>query len=352
MEINGEICGGMLEFTDVCLCIADVFSQAPWLELRKLQDPTLQELAGKLPNTVLADSTTKKYLGAFRRWKSWAVQHQLPVLPAKEAHVALYLQHIGETVQSKSAAEEACNALAWIHSTAGLMSPVGSPLVKATLQGLQRMLARPVHKKAPATARMLEQMVDDARQSGTLADMQLTTACLVAFAGFLRFSELIQLKTSDISIREDAMVIKNPHSKTDQLRKGDEVIFARSGKATCPVTYLENYLRRSGTSLQEQRFVFRPICKSKMGEHLRESGSISYTCLWEQFKSKIRKLGYNPTDFGLHSLRAGGATMAANVGVPDRLFKRHGRWKSEKAKGGYVDDSVERRLSVTRQLDL
>ena len=68
--------------------------------------------------------------------------------------------------------------------------------------------------------------------------MQLTTACLVAFAGFLRFSELIQLKTSDISIREDAMVIKIPHSKTDQLRKGDEVIIARSGKATCPVTYL------------------------------------------------------------------------------------------------------------------
>ena len=44
--------------------------------------------------------------------------------------------------------------------------------------------------------------------------------------------------------------------------------------------------------------------------------------------------------------------MAAKVGVPDRLFKRHGRWKSEKAKDGYVDDSVERRLSVTRQLNL
>jgi len=49
--------------------------------------------------------------------------------------------------------------LAWIHSTAGLVSPIGSPLVKATLQGLQRILARLVHKKAPATVRMLEQMV-------------------------------------------------------------------------------------------------------------------------------------------------------------------------------------------------
>ena len=60
--------------------------------------------------------------------KSWAGSHQLPVLPAKESHIALYLHYIGKTVQSKSAVEEACNALTWIHSTAGLVSPVGSPL--------------------------------------------------------------------------------------------------------------------------------------------------------------------------------------------------------------------------------
>jgi len=109
---------------------------------------------------------------------------------------------------------------------------------------------------------------------------------------------------------------------------------------------------RSGTSLQKQRFVLRPICKSKVGEPLQESGSISYTCLWEQFKKKVSKLGYNPTDFGLHSLRAGGATKAANEGVLDRLFECHVKWRSENDKDDYIDDSVEHRLSVTRQLDL
>ena len=48
------------------------------------------------------------------------------------------------------------------------------------------------------------------------------------------------------------------------------------------------------------------------------------------------------------SLCAGGATAAANAGVEDRLFKRHGRWKSASAKD-YVKVSVERRLEVTRQ---
>ena len=55
---------------------------------------------------------------------------------------------------------------------------------------------------------------------------------------------------------------------------------------------------------------------------------------------------------GTHSLRGGGATAAANAGVPDRLFKRHGRWASESAKDGYVQDSLSSRLSVSKALGI
>jgi len=51
-------------------------------------------------------------------------------------------------------------------------------------------------------------------------------------------------------------------------------------------------------------------------------------------------------------MRAGDATAAANAKVPDRLFKRHGRWRSESAKDGYVKDSVESRLQVSQRLGL
>ena len=55
---------------------------------------------------------------------------------------------------------------------------------------------------------------------------------------------------------------------------------------------------------------------------------------------------------GTHSVRSGGATAAANAGVPDRLFKRHGRWASESAKDGYVQDSLSSRLSVSTTLGI
>ena len=56
--------------------------------------------------------------------------------------------------------------------------------------------------------------------------------------------------------------------------------------------------------------------------------------------------------FGLHSLRSGGASAAAAAGVEDRLFKKHGRWKSDTAKDGYVKESLKDRLSVTNNIGI
>ena len=58
------------------------------------------------------------------------------------------------------------------------------------------------------------------------------------------------------------------------------------------------------------------------------------------------------SSIGLHSLRAGGATAAANVGVPDRRFKRQGRWSSESAKDGYIEDNLNSLLSVSKSLGI
>ena len=47
---------------------------------------------------------------------------------------------------------------------------------------------------------------------------------------------------------------------------------------------------------------------------------------------------------GAHSLKSGGATAAASASVHDHMFKRHRRWRSDKAKGGYINDSLEERF--------
>lgn len=270
----------------------------------------------------------------------------------KESFLSLYLQSVADSAKSKSAVEEAVNAISWAHQMAGVPSPTESTFVKSAVQGLQRKLAKPVVKKLPVTVSMLEAIVDNAERSESLADLRLATACIIGYAAFLRFNELVHIRAKDIKIEEEFMSIQIPSSKTDQLRKGTEVVVSRTRSKLCPVSIIEKYMARTGMLQSDSRFMFRPIIKSVRGEKLRESGCLTYSRLRECFKAKLDELGFPSQQYGLHSLRSGGATAAANGGVPDRLFKRHGRWQSETAKDGYVEDSLKARLSVTDSLGL
>ena len=55
---------------------------------------------------------------------------------------------------------------------------------------------------------------------------------------------------------------------------------------------------------------------------------------------------------GTHSLRSSGATAAAKFNTGVRLFKGHGRWASESAKDGYVQDCLSSRLSISKALSI
>ena len=243
------------------------------------------------------------------------------------------------------------NGLAWAHSLAGVPSPTDLPIVRSTLGDLRRKLAKPVIKKAPFSVTMLQAIVHDAQQRNTLASLRLASACLLSFAGFLRFDELANLRCCDIGIGQHHMTLQITHSKTDQLRQGNEVVIARTPTTTCPVAMLEAYISRGDIQLSSSLKLFRPIVSGHV-EKLRNTGGLSYSRMRELVKEKLDELGFQAVEFGLHSLRAGGATAAAVAGVPDRVFKKHGRWKSENAKDGYVEDSLEQRLSVTKNLGL
>lgn len=320
-----------------------------------MRDPKLRKLAKELPAVVLqsrATSTTKKYQFAFLRWARWAEEAGCKACPASGVYFALYLVHLSDTVGSKAAVEAAVNAAAWAHELMGVHSVTDDPLVKASLKGLRRKLAKPIVKKKPVSAEMLREMAQSLGQAPTLSEVRLMAAAALAFAGFLRYDELSSLRCCDVVIQEEHLVLHIRSSKTDQLRHGAEVVIARTDSKVCPVKLLEQYIRMGSIDSASVQKLFRGVSRTKHGEKLRESGSLSYTRLRELLRKKLEELGYDKTLFSPHSLRAGGATAAANAKVKDRLFKRHGRWRSESAKDGYVEDSLEQRLRVSRSLGL
>ena len=191
---NGSVAQGfygcyslLASVTNVFRFSIEVLQHGEWSLLGELNDPELIRLANQLSETLLqsrACSSTKKYVSAFKRWKSWANSHHLQTFLAQAHHLALYLQHLAEQAKSKSAAEEAVNALAWVHGLAGANSPTSSSIVQETLQGLKRTLSKPVQKKRPITKEILTEIVADANNHPSLANVRLATACLLALVVF------------------------------------------------------------------------------------------------------------------------------------------------------------------------
>ncbi|CAH3182253.1 unnamed protein product, partial [Porites evermanni] len=73
------------------------------------------------------------------------------------------------------------------------------------------------------------------------------------------------------------------------------------------------------------------------------SKGLSYSRLRELVLEAFKDIVPDISAIGTHSLRSGGATAAANAGAS-------GRWASESAKDGYVQDSLSSRLSVSKAL--
>ena len=112
---------------------------------------------------------------------------------------------------------------------------------------------------------------------------------------------------------------------------------------------LKRYLSHlESCPVDRSHYVFRALSKTRSGDTLVSVNKpISY--------SSVRDVSFKSTcKDSAHSLRAGGASAAANAGVAyraDRLSQSHGRWKSVSAKNGYVEDSLESRLLVSKNLE-
>ena len=63
-------------------------------------------------------------------------------------------------------------------------------------------------------------------------------------------------------------------------------------------------------------------------------------------------IGLNSKMFGFHSLRAGGVTAAANLGVSGCLFQKYVWQKSERVKSEHVHENIPVLLQVSKNLGL
>ena len=125
------------------------------------------------------------------------------------------------------------------------------------------------------------------------------------------------------------------------------MFIAQSDTPPCPVAVLEKFLSVGGHTAGLKSF--RRVQSTKQGVCLRDQ-PISYTRAKELLKRELQCEGLDASQFGIHSLRSGGASAAAALGILDRLFQRHGGWRSVKARNSYVEESLDSLLLVSKSM--
>ena len=311
----------------------------------------MQDLAKKLPDLLLtsrATSTVSKYLYTFQRWYNWSESQHITCYPADPFHVALYLVHLLQEAVTATPVTAAMCAISWYHVCLGASDPCKHPLVQNTGQAAKRLLARPKSRKAPITKAMLLKLADSLLKSGSLTDLQLLTLVTLGYAGTLRWNDMAHIFADEVRILDQYMAIFLEARKNDQLRHGSWIFVSRWQGKLCPVALVEELMRRGGHSGHQP--LFGRVSKRRGQKVI--TGAMSYSRARESLHRALQVIGMDATRYGLHSLRSGGASVAAAAGLPERLIKRHGGWRSDSAMHMYFEESTPALLRVSRALDI
>ena len=126
--------------------------------------------------------------------------------------------------------------------------------------------------------------------------------------------------------------------KNDQFREGSTILVTHSHSSSCPVAVTERFLLAGGH--QKSDYLFRKIRHTKHGFSLRPQ-PLSYSRASELVRKQLKAIGLHPKQYGLNSLKSGGASAAAAAVIPDRLLVRHGGRRSESAKSMYIHETEE-----------
>ena len=277
-----------------------------------------------------AAETVAAQRGQTRRFIRWCDAAGLSYLPATPVVVEEYLGSLAQRGLTVSTIGMALWAIDRMHKESHLPEPGAHADVKTAMAGIRRRFGAPQRQKRPLTIVQLGGFEYDDGLDG----FRDRAALLVGSAACLRISELMVLRRANLTASESGMQLFIRHSKTDRFGVGQRVDVPRSTRHPncCPVTAMEAWLKAG-----------RPdgwLFPRSMGK-----GPCTRRHWTNLIKALVTRAGLDPHHYGTHSLRAGGATYLASLGVHAADIARHGRWESADMVFRYVRTDLSKALA-------
>ena len=320
-------------------------------EPRTTQEPSLARLQAAVleyQHQALAPASRHTYSMGVRRYLRFCRQHNFNPLPPSERVLMLLAASLAEVISCRSL-EVYLAAIRMFFIEHGFAKPFKNfTTLKLLKRGIKRAKGQqPTKVRRSITGQLLYKLRKQLWRETALhrhEQAMLWAAFTTAFFGLLRSAEFTAPKTfepkvhlsgKDVRVGRRQATIHVKSSKTDPYRHGAKVTIGRTRSHICPVAVLRAYRKtpQFHCSLRHPLFWFR------------NKVSLSRQALSKYLRRLLHQAGVSPEKYDTHSFRVGGATAAAQSGLPGWTIKRMGRWASN-AYQTYIQPTSAHRMRV------
>ena len=314
----------------------------------------LDDTVWRLKGLALEESTKKSYATHRASYVSFCTRFGFSLTPISQLQATRYVASLSQRL-SVASIKKYLNIIRIIHLEQGLPDPHVLQMydVQNILIGLSKEKGVATKRMAPLTPTILSKMLPFLDLS-KVDDASVWAACLLGFFGLLRRSNLFppshngfngskHLSKHAISVSDSLLSVSLFWTKTLQFREKvlQVTLVAAPGCNLCPVTAMRHLLDLT-KGVPASSPVFWRIGKGGLTP-------ITYGWFTNRFRNLLSLCGEDPTIFGTHSLRRGGATWAFRCGLSAEAIQLLGHWRSEAYKS-YIDLEPEIRVQYMRQL--
>ena len=148
---------------------------------------------------------------------------------------------------------------------------LGSHFITKVLEGIKRLSGYTENPKSLLSSSDLKrafQYLGGVEMN--LTNSRLMMILVLSFIGFLRFSELSNLKRSDFILHNIHMSIFTEKSKSDIYRKGHWLHLAKLNSNLSPLDLTKTYFVLAGIDKQCDKYIFRGIENTKNDQRLKK----------------------------------------------------------------------------------
>jgi hypothetical protein len=276
-------------------------------------------------NNALDVSTQRNYGSACNSYLAFVRLHDFPIEPTPDT-LSFYVVFMCHHISPRSVSTYLSGLISQLEPFFPNIKEVRfSRLVKKTLQGCHKLLAQPVVRKRAITRSEVDLVIRHYASLHLHNDLLFLSMFLTAFFALLRLGELVFptdrsicdwrkiARRSSVVLHGDRYEFMLPAHKADRTFEGSRVLVCGEKFSYPTLLHFTRYL-----ASRDRPF---PLASPLW---LTSAGQVPSRTF---FISRLR--AFFPSDVAGQSLRAGGATMLADLGVSPHIIQAAGRWSSE-----------------------